>query len=129
MQLWEWTTTVSQLSTLLQGHTPLHCAAQCNSAQTVDFLTCQNVNIDSRNSRVSLSHNLTCCPEPQRACFDVTAAKLFQACMHELQGQPPLHLAIQHDAYESIQVLLSRGADLNIQDHRVRSFSLYHMTL
>ena len=50
-----------------------------------------------------------------------------QACVHELQGQPPLHLAVQNDAYESVEMLLTCGADVNIQDYRVRSSSPCNM--
>ena len=41
-----------------------------------------------------------------------------------LQGQSPMHVAVRHGAYASIEVLQSRGADLNIQDHRVRAFTI-----
>lgn len=36
-----------------------------------------------------------------------------------------MHVAVWHDAHESVEVLLSHGANLNIQDHRVRTFTEY----
>ena len=44
--------------------------------------------------------------------------------MHELQGLSPVHLAVQNNADESVEVLLTHGADLNIQDHRVGASSI-----
>lgn len=86
MQLWAWTMTDAQLSALVQGQAPLHYAAQCNSVQTVDVLTSHTADINSRNLRVSLSHDMTCwpdsvhalLPELQHACIDARIT----ACMH-----------------------------------------------
>lgn len=45
------------------------------------------------------------------------------SCLHAVQGLSPVHLAVQRNAYASVEVLLSHGADVNIQDHRVCAFS------
>lgn len=120
------TVTAQQLSEVFAAGpytTALCCTVQlCESREFPDLS--QHGRQRTRQSGQSQISNT--CSEQIRALMKYTVHIHSSSCTHALQGLSPVHLAVQRNAYASIEVLLSRGADVNIQDHRVWAFSSFH---